>query len=118
MEDENGLLTVLLKHPWPPLLCLSQEKITHTGHRTHVPTNRRHNSLGPFGLTTIGSDGDGADLSPAARSGGLRRRPRAQAALLERDDLFEDSLRIMHHSGLGDPLGVVHEVRLGPLAWG
>ena len=75
--------------------------------------DRRHNSLGPFGLTTIGSDGDGADLSPAARSGGMRRRPRAQAALLEHDDLFENGLRIMHHSGLGDPLGVVHKVRLG-----
>ena len=43
----------------------------------------------------------------------MRRRPRAQAALLERDDLFEDGLRIVHHGGLGDPLGVVHEVRLG-----
>ena len=30
----------------------------------------------------------------------MRRRPRAQAALLERDDLFEDSLRIMHHAAL------------------
>ena len=28
------------------------EKFTHPGQRTHVPTNRRHNSLGPFGLTS------------------------------------------------------------------
>ena len=43
----------------------------------------------------------------------MRRRPRAQAALLEHDDLFENGLRIVHHSGLGDPLSVVHKVRLG-----
>ena len=61
----------------------SQEKITRTGHRGTQTSKPRHNSLGPFGHTTFGSGGEGADLSPAARSGGMRRRPRAQAALLE-----------------------------------
>ena len=91
----------------------SQKKITRTGHRGTQTNKPRHNSFGPFGHTTFGSGGGGADLSPAARSGGMRRRPRAQAALLEHDDLFENGLRIVHHGGLGDPLGVVHKVRLG-----
>ena len=35
--------------------------------------------------TTFGSGGGGADLSPAACSGGMRRRPRAQAVVIEND---------------------------------
>ena len=69
----------------PHLAWPHAQPFTRTGHRRHTDNDKPgHNSFGPFGLTTFGSGGEGADLSPAASSGGMRRRPRAQAALLER----------------------------------
>ena len=44
----------------------SQETFTRTGHRGTQTNKPRHNSFGPFGHTTFGSGGEGADLSPAA----------------------------------------------------
>ena len=46
----------------------SHEKFTRTGHRGHTDKQTADNSLGLFGHTTLSSDGDGADLSPADRS--------------------------------------------------
>ena len=45
----------------------SQEKITRTGHRGTQTNKPRHNSFGPFGHTTFGSGGEGADLSKPRR---------------------------------------------------
>ena len=61
----------------------TQEKFTRTGHRGTQTNKPRHNSFGPFGHTTFGSGGEGADLrctlSPAIHTHRRQHEKRMRA---------------------------------------